>query len=412
MPASPSRILDSHIHLWPSTATSPSGHGWMTPGHRLAKRHGISDYLAITDPIPAGFVYVETDRYLPTTFPPFRNEDSDAEIRSKIEVWAKEPLEEIRFLRRMVEGRAEEGDGFVDGEAAERMKGCVLWAPFPLLDTLFALYLQMAEEVAGPLLWGKVVGFRYLLQGTKEDEGVVAGTLTKHVWQSALWVLNLCALRRGRDGAGWCFDIGVDTHRDGVKPFQAVRELIRSLRDEEARGHPPPGKPVRLVLNHLVKPPLSSQPTQPDDQWLRGLSALASDTNIYMKLSGAFNEFDEPTPSDIPTLIKALTPFLDYVFACFHNRVMFGSDWPVCNVGGPRGETGNWKLWREVVEAWMEKRKFGEEERERIWWGAAAEAYGIELVSENDWISHVVFPSKDSSTPDSLKRDVHGAGCT
>ena len=65
---------------------------------------------------------------------------------------------------------------------------------------------------------------------------------------------------------------------------------------------------------------------------------------------------------------------------------MFGSDWPVCNVGGPRGEEGNWAFWREVVlavvEGWGGKggeEGEGEGESERVWWRAAAEAYRVDV---------------------------------
>jgi L-rhamnono-1,4-lactonase len=59
----PPKILDTHIHLWPSTALTPKNHAWMTdPPHILTKRHGISDYLRVAPDVD-GFVYVETDRY-------------------------------------------------------------------------------------------------------------------------------------------------------------------------------------------------------------------------------------------------------------------------------------------------------------------------------------------------------------
>lgn len=128
--------------------------------------------------------------------------------------------------------------------------------------------------------------------------------------------------------------------------------------------------------DHLGKPNLSQRP---EERWLKGMEALGEDKNVYMKLSGAFNEFDEATPSDIPTLLKSLTPFLEHVFKCFPNRVMFGSDWPVCNVGGPNGEQGNWGLWRQVVQAWMDQQGFGDEERESVWCKAGCEAYGVEI---------------------------------
>lgn len=99
-----------------------------------------------------------------------------------------------------------------------------------------------------------------------------------------------------------------------------------------------------------------------------------------MKLSGAFNEFGvSPTPNTVPAVLDAVRPFFDVAFAAFPSRVMFGSDWPVCNVGGPHGEQGNWAFWVAVVEAWIEERGMGEEEREGVWWRAGCRAYGVEV---------------------------------
>lgn len=57
---------------------------------------------------------------------------------------------------------------------------------------------------------------------------------------------------------------------------------------------------------------------------------------------------------------------------------MFGSDWPVCNVGGPKGEEGNWGFWREVVDEWMKQVGIQEEEKEWVRWRTGSEAYGLE----------------------------------
>ncbi|OAG15035.1 hypothetical protein CC77DRAFT_488468 [Alternaria alternata] len=371
---SSSGVLDTHIHLWPSTATSSSNHGWMSPGHHLAKRHGISDYLTITSPQPSGFIYVETDRYLPSAEPPSINEsDNDEDVKAKLRTWAKEPLEELRFLARIVEGKPEEGDGFVESEA-KKMKGCVIYAPFHCAPRVFKAYLDVAREVAGPKLWQYVKGFRYLLQG--KGDGVVAKMLQE---SEESWIQNLCALKRLEGGCeAWCFDVGVDTHRDGEEPMKAVGKLIAGLRQyEEKEGHE---NRVKFVLNHLAKPPLSPDPTPPSDVWLQTMTSLSSDKAIFMKLSGAFNEFTvSPTPSDVPTLLTALTPFLNHIFQCFPGRVMFGSDWPVCNVGGPAGEQGSWKLWREVVKTWMDRKGYVEEEKQKVWREAGEEAYGVAL---------------------------------
>jgi predicted TIM-barrel fold metal-dependent hydrolase len=97
-----------------------------------------------------------------------------------------------------------------------------------------------------------------------------------------------------------------------------------------------------------------------------------------MKLSGAFNEFDA-TPSITKDIVAALQPFLDNVFQNFPKRVMFGSDWPVCNVGGPRGDDGNWKYWVEIVDQAMTERGFTEEERDAVWWQVGVKAYEVNV---------------------------------
>lgn len=237
----PSRILDSHIHLWPGSATGPEHHGWMTEGMFLARKHGIEDYLSVVEPKPWGFVYVETDRYLPSTVPDIADGETEQDKRRKLAEWAKAPLEEIKFLRRIVEGKAQDGDGFHPGDG-ELLKGCVIWAPFLLSTSLFTLYLDLAEELAGPALWNRVVGFRYLLQGKAEGE-------VKRLVQSESWLENIVSLSKGRGGKGWAFDVGVDTHRDGVETLEVVGEMIYEVRRrEEISGD---GKSVRFVLSKL-----------------------------------------------------------------------------------------------------------------------------------------------------------------
>jgi L-rhamnono-1,4-lactonase len=223
----------------------------MTPDHFLAKRHGIQDYLTVASPKPDGFIYVETDRYLPSTTPSTSGSASTLEAKSALETYAKEPLSEVRFLRRIVEGKTTEGDGCdATLQQGTLMKGCVIWAPFHLSPPLFQTYLALAEEVAGPTLWPKVVGFRYLLQG--KPPGEVASLL-----QSAAWMENICALGKGRGGKGWTFDVGVDTNRDGVEMLEEAGSMIQRVREKEKqeRGN---AKPVRFVISTFSPPPLFS----------------------------------------------------------------------------------------------------------------------------------------------------------
>lgn len=342
------------------------------------------------DPWPYGAVYVETDRALPTTLPSTVDD---------VEAWAKEPLSEIAFLRRVVEFTGNEDEDGVRGNLGDRVVGVVLYAPVHLRSELFEKYMVLAKEVAGEHLWKRVVGFRYLLQGKGEGEvGRIVG--------SEEWMVNL--VRLGREGK--VFDVGIDTNRDGEEGLREVGEMVQRVREKEREDGMDEGRRGRFVLSkscfswilfmrfyfeisfayvsadnlwltaesdHLCKPPLSKSPSP---GWISALRNLSSDKNIFMKLSGAFNEFEPaPTPSSVQEIVKSLSPFLDVVFECFPERVMFGSDWPVCNVGGPKGEEGNWGFWREVVEKVVEERGMSEEEKESVWWRAGCEAYGIEM---------------------------------
>jgi L-rhamnono-1,4-lactonase len=139
---------------------------------------------------------------------------------------------------------------------------------------------------------------------------------------------------------------------------------------------PQPANPSPLT-DHLSKPPLTHPSSPPSPAYVAALKSLSADPHVYMKLSGPFNEFpSQPTPSSVDEIIEALTPVLDVVLKCFPDRVMFGSDWPVCNVGGPQGEQGNWGLWRDVV---AEVGRRWELDMEGVWGWVGAEAYGVEM---------------------------------
>ncbi|MEE6262768.1 amidohydrolase family protein [Plantactinospora sonchi] len=80
---------------------------------------------------------------------------------------------------------------------------------------------------------------------------------------------------------------------------------------------------VRFVLDHLGKPALGS-PELAD--WTRNLRTLATSPNTTAKLSGLVTEVRRPywVPEDLrPPVDDALDAFGP-------DRLMFGSDWPVC----------------------------------------------------------------------------------
>lgn len=80
---------------------------------------------------------------------------------------------------------------------------------------------------------------------------------------------------------------------------------------------------VRLVLDHLGKPPISRGELS---VWREALKRVAAQPNVAAKLSGLVTEADWTrwTPSD-------LRPYIHTALELFGpERLMFGSDWPVC----------------------------------------------------------------------------------
>ena len=79
----------------------------------------------------------------------------------------------------------------------------------------------------------------------------------------------------------------------------------------------------KFVLDHLAKPNIVNGKIDP---WKNQIQRLAQFSNVSCKISGMVTEADHAQwqPSDF-------IPYLDIVFDAFgENRILFGSDWPVC----------------------------------------------------------------------------------
>lgn len=82
-----------------------------------------------------------------------------------------------------------------------------------------------------------------------------------------------------------------------------------------------------FVLDHLAKPFIRKKLLQP---WAKEIRNIAERDNVFCKLSGMVTEADWYywKPSDF-------VPYLDTVLESFgSNRLMIGSDWPVCTLAG------------------------------------------------------------------------------
>src|SRR5205085_5346395 len=81
------------------------------------------------------------------------------------------------------------------------------------------------------------------------------------------------------------------------------------------------------VIDHIAKPPIPSRGLEP---WAEQMREIATDANVWCKLSGLITEAAWRTwkPGDF-------RPYLEVVLESFGpDRLMFGSDWPVCLLSG------------------------------------------------------------------------------
>jgi L-fuconolactonase len=86
----------------------------------------------------------------------------------------------------------------------------------------------------------------------------------------------------------------------------------------------------RFVLDHLAKPPIKSGEL---GEWKVGIRELAQSPNVMAKLSGLVTEAEWATwkPEQI---VECVGLAFEYFGA---ERLMIGSDWPVCTVAGAYG---------------------------------------------------------------------------
>ncbi|WKU06803.1 amidohydrolase [Micromonospora sp. HUAS LYJ1] len=212
------------------------------------------------------------------------------------------------------------------GVAADNplVRGVVGWLDVTAADVTDRL-ARLREARGGHLL----VGVRYSVQ----DEPDPA-------------FLDRADVRRGITAvgaAGLAFDLLVRQHQLG-----AAGRLARDLAE------------VRFVLDHLGKPALGG--TDLDD-WARDLRALAVPANSTAKLSGLVTEVHRSpwTPRD-------LRPAVEHALDAFGpDRLMFGSDWPVCLLAS------TYDRWVDTLAELLDP--LGDDERAAIWRHTARRVY-------------------------------------
>lgn len=119
---------------------------------------------------------------------------------------------------------------------------------------------------------------------------------------------------------------------------------------------------LKMAIDHLAKPPIKDKGMSP---WSDQMKAAAENPNVYAKLSGLNTAADWNTWS-----AADLKPYIDHVVQCFGaNRLMFGSDWPVCILAGDYN-----KVWTETNAA---LKGYSQAEIDAMLGGAATTFYNL-----------------------------------
>ena len=117
-----------------------------------------------------------------------------------------------------------------------------------------------------------------------------------------------------------------------------------------------------FVLDHVAKPRIKAGQLEP---WATRLKELARHSNVCCKISGLVTEADWTNWRP-----EHLRPYLDVAFEAFDaDRVMFGSDWPVCLIAA------TYERVLSVVDEYAAA--LSANERDGLFGGNAARFYGL-----------------------------------
>lgn len=170
--------------------------------------------------------------------------------------------------------------------------GVVGWVDLTAPDVADQL-AALREGPGGELL----VGIRHQVQDEPDPE----------------WLLRpeVAAGLRAVAAAGLAYDLLVPAPQ-----LPVARQVVERLPE------------LRWVLDHAAKPPIASGVLLP---WADDLRKLAALPQVACKLSGLVTEarWDDWSPAGI-------APYAEVILDAFGaDRVMYGSDWPVCELAAP-----------------------------------------------------------------------------
>jgi len=246
--------------------------------------------------------------FLPADIEPELNTNG---IDASVAVQAEQSEEETRFLLRL-------------SEQNSRIAGVVGWVDLRSPELEKRLELFSREK--------KLRGFRHIAQSEPDDRFLASEAFLRGASKLAAF--------------GFTYDILIYP-----KQLSAALELAEKLPEQ------------RFVIDHLAKPDVKNGTNK--TEWTQQMSAIAQNPNVYCKISGLVTE-----ASWTSWKTNDFRHYLDAVFASFGtNRLMFGSDWPVCLLAASYARV------KQIVEEYVAG--LIDSEKEKIFGGNAIRFYNL-----------------------------------
>lgn len=285
--------IDAHQHFWRYNAEA---YGWIGEDMAVLKR----DYLPPDLRSLQQTLALKGDRQIP--------------VEGTVAVQARQTLEETRWLLELA-------------DAHPFIKGVVGWVDLRSPH----LREQLAELTRHP----KLVGVRHVVHDEEDDCFMLREAFVRGIGMLAEFDLT--------------YDLLLFP-----KHLPVAGTLVAQFPNQ------------RFVLDHIAKPPIRegtrkrwdalerkcNPPPNALEPWATDIRKLAAFPNVFCKVSGMVTEADWAhwRPEDF-------TPYLDVVFAAFGaERLMIGSDWPVCTVAGRYAEV------MQIVIDYLDQRTEAEQE--------------------------------------------------
>ena len=231
-------------------------------------------------------------------------------IDGSVAVQARQSLDESRWLLKMADESC-------------LIKGVVGWVDLRSEH----VEDQLAEFAEHP----KFVGVRHVVQDEPDENFMLLPEFIRGISKLKSYDLS--------------YDILVFPNQ-----LPAAIELVKQFPDQS------------FVLDHIAKPLIKDKEISTWDEHIR---ELAQFSNLTCKVSGMITEANWTAwkTSDF-------TPYLDVVFEAFgEDRLMYGSDWPVCKLAG------SYRQVYDLTDNYLSQ--FSPLAKEKFFGGVASEFYGL-----------------------------------